>query len=71
MKIYNDENDASRNIYVDDSPKYISKICPFFIRMSLTRMCGSWCPHFHVSKLNDNTTQAIITCSGSPVRIES
>jgi hypothetical protein len=71
MKIYNAEDSANFDATIYKS-QYISKICPFHVRMSTRTCCGSWCPHFFISNVegtSEKKQEVYITCSGQEVRI--
>lgn len=66
MKIYNDAVDASFDAEKDQ--KFITKFCPFHVRMSTKTLCGSWCPHFFIEEIEEHGSkrkEIYITCSGA------
>jgi SUMO ligase MMS21 Smc5/6 complex component len=63
MKTFDHEEDAY-NESVNSQKIFISKLCPYSVKMSTRSICGDWCPHFFVDK-----DSVYITCSGAEVAI--
>lgn len=68
MKIFKNCEEAAFRAEKDQS--YISKFCPFHVRMSTRTLCGSWCPHFFIEPADPTSghgEEIYITCSGQEV----
>ena len=61
MRIFENEYDVHKE-FSSESGRFISKQCPYSVKMSSRSYCGDWCPHFRMTD-----EKIILTRSGIPV----